>query len=82
MLKILETFQLENNYKKGSTEHDNLSRNLESVTKMIYIFQPMRWRWELEKQMKITVDNNPVGKTCVIKVEGRLSQQENVKKDQ
>ncbi|CAF4081434.1 unnamed protein product [Adineta steineri] len=76
-----KTFELENKCKVGTTEYDNLSRNLESVTKMVYIFQPMRWRWEAEKQMKITVDNNAAGKTCVVKVEGRLSEQENVKKE-
>lgn len=79
-LVTTETFQLKNDCKQGSTEHGNLSRNLESVTKMVYIFQPMRWRWEAEKQMKITVDTNPAAKTCVVKVEGRLSEQANVKK--
>ena len=76
-----KAFELQNNFRQGSSEHENLSRNLESVTKMVYIFQPMRWRWETEKQMKITIDNNPAGKTCVVKVEGRLSEQENVKKE-
>lgn len=76
-----KAFELQNNYRQGTSEHENLSRNLESVAKMDYIFQPMRWRWETEKQMKITIDNNPAGKTCVVKVEGRLSEQENVKKE-
>jgi hypothetical protein len=76
-----KAFELENKCKQGTTEHENLSRNLESVTKMVYIFQPMRWRWEAEKQMKITVDNNPAGKTCVVKIEGRLSEQANAKKE-
>ena len=76
-----KVFELENNCKQGTTEHENLSRNLESLTKMVYIFQPMRWRWQSEKQMKITVDNNPAGKTCTVKVEGRLSEQANVKKE-
>ncbi len=80
-LITINAFELENDCKQGTTKHENLSRNLESVTKMVYIFQPMRWRWEAEKQMKITVDNNPAGKTCVVKVEGRLSEQANVKKE-
>jgi hypothetical protein len=76
-----KTFELENKCKQGTAEHENLSRNLESVTKMVYIFQPMRWRWEAEKQMKITVDTNPAGKTCVVKVNGRLSEQAKVKNE-
>ncbi|CAF0873800.1 unnamed protein product [Adineta ricciae] len=75
------TFQLENRCRQGTTEYENLARNLQSVTKIIYIFQPIQWRWEAEKQMKITVDNNPAAKTCDITVEGRLSEQENVKKE-
>lgn len=73
-------FKLENRYRPDTTEFKNLSRNLESVTKMTYIFQPMQWRWEAEKQAKITIKNNPATNTCDITVEGRHSVNEKVKK--
>jgi hypothetical protein len=73
-------FKLENRYAPGTTDFENLSRNLESVTKMTYIFQPMQWRWEAEKQAKITIKNDPATKTCDVTVEGRHSVNEQVKK--
>ena len=76
-----QTFALENNCQQGTTEHENLCRNLESVTKMVYIFQPMQWRWKAEKQMVITIVTVPARKTCEVKVEGRLSEQTNVKNE-
>jgi hypothetical protein len=74
-------FKLENRYAPGTTDFDNLSRNLESVTKMTYIFQPMQWRWQAGKQVKITVKNDPATKTCEITIEGRDSENKNVKKE-
>jgi hypothetical protein len=74
-------FKLENRYAPGTTDFDNLSRNLETVTKMTYIFQPMQWRWQAEKQVKIMVKNDPATKTCEVTVEGRDSENKNVKKE-
>jgi hypothetical protein len=74
-------FKLENTCQQGTSDFENLSRNLESVTKMTYIFQPMQWRWEAEKQVKITVKNDPAAKTCEIKIEGRDSENQKVEKE-
>ncbi|CAF4115578.1 unnamed protein product, partial [Rotaria sordida] len=74
-------FSLENKFLKDSTEYINLSRNLESVIKMPQIFKPMTWRWEAEKQVKITVNPNTSTKTITVKVVGRDSEYENVKKE-
>ena len=74
-------FELENNCRQNTAAYTNLANNLESITKMTYIFNPMKWRWEAQKQVKITVTNNPAKKTCDIIVEGRHSENENVKKE-
>jgi hypothetical protein len=74
-------FKLENRFRPNTADFDNLSRNLESVTKMTYIFQPMQWRWESEKQAKITIKNDPATKTCEVTVEGRQSVNQQVKKE-
>ncbi|CAF3369854.1 unnamed protein product, partial [Rotaria sp. Silwood2] len=74
-------FELNNICQPNTTAYDNLSRNLESVTKMTKIFEPMKWRWEAQKQVKIIVTNDPAKKTCEISVEGRDSENQNVKKE-
>jgi len=74
-------FQLENNCTKNTAAYENLSKNLESITKMIYIFNPMKWRWQAQKQVKITISDNPANKTCDITVEGRDSENKNVRKE-
>ncbi|CAF3022828.1 unnamed protein product [Rotaria sp. Silwood2] len=75
------TFKLENHYSANTTEYKNLADNLEKVSKMPNIFHPMIWRWETEKQVKITVDNNTSAKTCDIKVVGRPSEIAKVKQE-
>lgn len=74
-------FELKNNCSPNTTEYDNLSRNLESVTKMTKIFEPMKWRWKAQKQVEININNDPTKKTCEIVVEGRDSENQNVKKE-
>lgn len=74
-------FQLTNDCQPNTSSYENLSKNLESITKMTYIFNPMKWRWQAEKQVKITVTNNPAQNTCDITVEGRDSENQNVKKE-
>ena len=75
------TFRLENNCPQNSVEYDNLSKNLQSISKMMYIFNPMKWRWEAQKQVKIMINNDPANKTCKISAEGRDSENQNVKKE-
>ncbi|CAF3951467.1 unnamed protein product, partial [Rotaria sp. Silwood1] len=75
------TFKLENRYSPNTTKYKNLANNLEKVSKMPNIFHPMIWRWESEKQVKITVDNNTSAKTCDIKVVGRPSEIAKVKQE-
>ncbi|CAF4933597.1 unnamed protein product, partial [Rotaria magnacalcarata] len=58
-----------------------MERNLEMIMKMPYIFNPMKWRWEAEKQVKITISSNTNRKTCDITVEGRDSDNQKVKQE-
>ena len=74
-------FQLNNDCQLNTSLYENLAKNLESITKMTYIFNPMKWRWEAQKQVKITVTDNPAKKTCDINVEGRDSENQNVKNE-
>ncbi|CAF3883818.1 unnamed protein product [Rotaria sordida] len=74
-------FKLENKCQPDTADFENLSNNLKSVTKMIYIFQPMQWRWEAEKQVKILINNDPATNTCEITVEGQDSENQKVKKE-
>lgn len=80
-LVTTKTFQLENNCPPNTANHENLARNLASVTKMLYIFSPLKWRWEAEKQVKVTVNNNPAKNACEVTVEGRVLEYPNVKKE-
>jgi hypothetical protein len=73
-LIIEHTFTLENNNPVNSTAYKNLSSNFESVMKMTQIFNPLIWRWEAEKQVKITVNSNTATKTCEITIKGRDSE--------
>ena len=67
-------FELTNRYPSNTTLHENLKRNLEQVSKMPRIFDPIIWRWKNEKQVIIKVYNKASSKTCEIKINGRLSQ--------
>jgi hypothetical protein len=78
MINVIK-FQLENSHTPGTTEYNNLSRNLEKVSKMPKIFHPMIWRWKLEKQIDITV--TPKSKTVEIMIKGRDSEIDKVKKE-
>lgn len=73
-------FELENRHKQGSTLHENLAKNLVTVSKMPKIFHPMIWRWKLEKQIDITVTPTP-SKSCEIMIKGRDSEIFRVKKE-
>lgn len=75
-------FILTNPYSASdSANHDRMKRNLESVTKMPRIFNPMKWRWEAQHQVKIMIDPNTVDQTCSITIKGGDSQNQFVKKE-
>ncbi|CAF4796897.1 unnamed protein product, partial [Rotaria sp. Silwood1] len=74
-------FELENRFDSDTEEYKNLSRNLESIMKMSHIFKPMIWRWEAERQAKITVNPNTSTKNITVKVVARDSDYENIKKE-
>ncbi|CAF4807942.1 unnamed protein product, partial [Rotaria magnacalcarata] len=78
-----EEFQFQLDYTNPLTpaKRTNLTRNLESITKMPYIFKPMQWRWENQKQVTITINCNSSTKTCDVTVKGRNSEYKNVKKE-
>ena len=75
------TFHLENKNPPNTSQHTNLARNLESVMKMPQIFNPMKWRWENQKQVTITVNCNTATNICEITVNGRNSDYKGVKKE-
>ncbi|CAF5052583.1 unnamed protein product, partial [Rotaria sp. Silwood1] len=68
-------FKLVNDYSPtAKTDYERMRRNLEDVSKMPSIFNPMKWRWEAEHQVKMTVNNNTTNNECEITIEGRDSQ--------
>jgi hypothetical protein len=75
-------FTLDNQYASSdNANYDRMKRNLESVTKMPRIFNPMKWRWEAQRQVKIMIDHNTINQTCSITIRGRDSQNQLVKKE-
>ncbi|CAF4693767.1 unnamed protein product, partial [Rotaria sp. Silwood2] len=62
-------------------DNSNFARNLESIMKMTYIFNPMKWRWATERQVEITINSNTATKTCEIIVKGRDSDNKKVKNE-
>jgi hypothetical protein len=76
------TFPLKNQYSPDAKhDHERMKRNLEGVSKMPRIFNPMIWRWETQNQVKITVNNNTIKDECEITIEGRDSQNQLVQKE-
>lgn len=65
----------------GTTTHENFNRNLKSVLKMTHIFNPMKWRWQAQKQVEITVNSITAAGNCEITVKGRDSENRKVKKE-
>ena len=74
-------FNLENNNPPNTARHTNLARNLESVMKMPQIFNPMKWRWENQKQVAITVNCNTSTNTCEVTVNAKNSEYKKVKNE-
>jgi hypothetical protein len=75
------TFKLENKNPPNTTQHINLAHNLESIMKMSQIFNPMKWRWENQKQVTIIVNCNTSTNTCEVTINGRNSDYKSVKKE-
>jgi HrpA-like RNA helicase len=63
----------------SSIAHKNFKSNLESVMKMTRIFNPMKWRWNAQKQVEITINSITATKTCEITVKGRDSDNKKVR---
>jgi hypothetical protein len=74
-------FSLTNPYSPNTTDYKRMKQNLESVSKMTPIFNPMIWRWENQHQVKITVNNNKNKDERKINIEGRDSQNQLVQKE-
>ena len=75
-------FSLINQYSPNETaKYTLMKQNLESLSKMPWIFDPMKWRWEAQHQVKITVNNSTIKDTCEIIMEGRDSQNQFVRKE-
>ncbi|CAF4020786.1 unnamed protein product [Rotaria magnacalcarata] len=75
-------FTLKNTFEPNKKDdHERMKRNLEGVSKMLSIFNPMKWRWDAEQQVEITVSNNEINDQCEITIEGRDSQNKLVKKE-
>lgn len=60
------------NISHTSEEYETLKRNLEGIMKMTHIFNPMKWRWENQEQVKITIEQNPK-EELKITIKGRNS---------
>ena len=80
-LIISEPYHLVNSSTLSTAKNRNLSENLESIIKMSRIFKPMIWRWENEKQVKMTINSNTATKTCEITINGRYSEVEKAKQE-
>ena len=58
-----------------------MKRNLEGVSKMPRIFKPMKWRWETQHQVKITVNTSVTKDASEITIKGRDSQNQLVQQE-
>ncbi|CAF3032918.1 unnamed protein product [Rotaria sp. Silwood2] len=75
-------YPLINKFKSSAiSDFERMKTNLERVSKMLYIFDPMKWRWEAQNQVKITANNNTTNNDCEIIIEGQHSQNKSVKKE-
>ncbi|CAF1456975.1 unnamed protein product [Adineta steineri] len=65
---------------RGSDEYGTLQRNLDGLMKMLYVFNPMKWRWENEEQVKINMEQCPSAE-LEITIKGRNSKNRLVQKE-
>ncbi|CAF3205098.1 unnamed protein product [Rotaria socialis] len=72
--KLVEdmVFSLSSHAPPNSEAHETFQRNTQGILKMLHIFNPMKWRWENEAQVKINVEQSPTDQ-LKITVSGRNS---------
>ena len=68
------------NIAKDSEQYETLRRNLEGLMKMIRVFNPMKWRWENQEQVKITLEQSPTAE-LEITIRGRNSKNRLVQRE-
>jgi hypothetical protein len=68
------------NLPQNGEEYETLKRNLEGILKMTRIFNSMKWRWESQEQVKITVEQSPTAE-LEITVRGRNSKNRLVQRE-
>ncbi|CAF1054960.1 unnamed protein product [Didymodactylos carnosus] len=84
------SFQLRNDSVPNSVEYENVNRNIVHMSKLSHIFNPMIWRWEIQEQVKISVEFKKLKKqqspqslenVCEVTVQGRVSQNQRVRSE-
>lgn len=87
-LTEISHFQFHNPHRKNSDEYRNFTNNLDHMSKLLHIFNPMIWRWEFREQVHVSVDfikdeRSPqiLENVCKVTVEGRMAQIEGVKRE-
>ena len=80
--KLVEsrTFSLLSHVPPNSDEYATFKRNMKGILKMIRIFNPMKWRWENEEQVKINFEPNSTDQ-LEITVTGRNSKNSLVREE-
>jgi HrpA-like RNA helicase len=63
----------------GNHNHEGLNRNIADLVNTLYIFNPLKWRWKAEKQVKIIF--RKVGNGCEVIVEARDEDFKSVRKE-
>ena len=59
--------------------HEGLKRNIADLVNTLHIFNPLKWRWKAEKQVKVTF--RKVGDECEVIVEARDKEFKSVRKE-
>ena len=73
-------FSSSNNLPPDSEESETFKRNLEGLMRMTRVYNPMKWRWENQEQVKITLEQSPTAQLDVT-VRGRDSKNRLVEKE-
>lgn len=74
------TFSSESKPTGNREEYETLQRNLEGLMKMLHIFNPMKWRWENQEQVKINLQQDSKAQLAIT-VRGRDSKNRLVLKE-
>lgn len=79
--KLVEDMKISSsNLPHDDEEDETLRRNLEGLMKMLHIFNPMKWRWENQEQVKINLEQNPSAE-LEITIKGRNSKNRLVQRE-